>query len=602
MSKDKRIESSMLTFFVQEMNQNFWEQTQTTELDSQEFLIEHEFVREARKEVKVKHTLLVLGEEYLYKISPKQNLKRVPLNILHFDTIPKLPEDHILQLNSENELQGFKLTYANKILQVFTSNSVVFLQWQAILRRKCLLSSFHEKYHVEKIIGKGSFAKVYLATSNGQSYAIKAFSKQFINEQQKGKESLLNEMQVMRAIKHPNIVQLLEVHETQNSIYFVLELVVGGELLQRVKEKGLLKSDDLIKIAFNLLSALDHLHQKKIFHRDLKPENLLFKSKDDNYNIMIADFGLAAFSDQELIFKRCGTPGFVAPEILLYIDGGPIYDTKCDIFSAGVILYILITGKQPFPGQDQKAILKANKACQIDFGLPAFLKTPIEFQDLVKKMLSSKINDRPSAQDCLKHKLFAKISQQLKQDQQDFEEQQQQVLNNLANYDIEYTIGLKNNTQNSEDQVGSQQLQWRKPAYNGNVQTVETLTNCSTVSIKQIDAQSTSQSQQQKQPQQSKFSIFSAKLSRQNSFDGGTDMFKDCASPGRSKISKEKDLHKIALKNSFRFYQKPQIQVEDNQINQEKSEVSELIKRHNSSELIKMNRTDHDIQSPKKVE
>ncbi|CAK58999.1 unnamed protein product (macronuclear) [Paramecium tetraurelia] len=138
MSKEKKIESSMLTFFVQEMNQDFWEQTQTTELDSQEFLIEHEFVREARKEVKVKvkHTLLVLGEEYLYKISPKQNLKRVPLNILHFDTIPKLPEDHLLQLNSENQLQGFKLTYASKILQVFTSQFCCFFVMVSYFKTK----------------------------------------------------------------------------------------------------------------------------------------------------------------------------------------------------------------------------------------------------------------------------------------------------------------------------------------------------------------------------------------------------------------------------------------------------------------------------------
>lgn len=79
-----------------------------------------------------------------------------------------------------------------------------------------------------------------------------------------------------------------------------------------------------------------------IFHRDLKPENLLLKSKDKNFEIMIADFGLAGFQNKDLIFRRCGTPGFVAPEILLYTDGNPIYDLKCDVFSAGVILYILI--------------------------------------------------------------------------------------------------------------------------------------------------------------------------------------------------------------------------------------------------------------------
>ena len=96
------------------------------------------------------------------------------------------------------------------------------------------------------------------------------------------------------------------------------------------------------------MKALAHLHSKKCMHRDLKPENLLLKDKDNDYDIVIADFGLATFINEDILFKRCGTPGFVAPEILLYKEGDPFYDEKCDVFSAGVIFYLLITGKQPF--------------------------------------------------------------------------------------------------------------------------------------------------------------------------------------------------------------------------------------------------------------
>ena len=96
---------------------------------------------------------------------------------------------------------------------------------------------------------------------------------------------------------------------------------------------------------YNFLKALAHIHSKKCIHRDLKPENLLLKNKESHYEIVIADFGLAAFLNEEILFKRCGTPGFVAPEILMYKEEEPFYDDRCDIFSAGVIFYILVTGK-----------------------------------------------------------------------------------------------------------------------------------------------------------------------------------------------------------------------------------------------------------------
>lgn len=120
---------------------------------------------------------------------------------------------------------------------------------------------------------------------------------------------------------------------------------------------------------YNFLKALAHIHSKKCVHRDLKPENLLLKTKESHHEIVIADFGLAAFLNEEILFKRCGTPGFVAPEILMYKEEDPFYDEKCDIFSAGVIFYILVTGKQPFTGSDYKAILKANKNCDVNYNV-----------------------------------------------------------------------------------------------------------------------------------------------------------------------------------------------------------------------------------------
>lgn len=148
----------------------------------------------------------------------------------------------------------------------------------------------------------------------------------------------------MKRVDHPNILKIYEVFETKHSIYLVIEMLEGGELIKRIKEKNKLRHKDIAKLMKNLLSALEHIHSKGIMHRDLKPENILLRKKNDMFDIVIADFGLASeikIPTSQIFFKRCGTPGFVAPEILSYKEGESFYDEKCDIFSSGVIFYIL---------------------------------------------------------------------------------------------------------------------------------------------------------------------------------------------------------------------------------------------------------------------
>lgn len=172
----------------------------------------------------------------------------------------------------------------------------------------------------------------------------------------------------MRCYNSPFLLKLFETHETTNSIYFILDVVRGGELFDRIRLKRTFNEFELKEVIRNLLLALEHLHDLNIIHRDLKPENLLLKSEESDTDIILADFGLATkLTDISILFKRCGTPGFVAPEVLKYKEGEEMYTTKCDIFSAGVILYILITGKQPFEGKDFKTIVKNNKEANIDF-------------------------------------------------------------------------------------------------------------------------------------------------------------------------------------------------------------------------------------------
>jgi len=123
-------------------------------------------------------------------------------------------------------------------------------------------TTFHKDFTVSKLIGKGSFAKVYVALKNetNVTYAVKAFNKDFISSSDKGKESLINEVNVMRKLNHPYLLRLYESHETENSIYFIVDVISGGELIKYVKEKGYMNDSNLRKLMKHLLQALENMH------------------------------------------------------------------------------------------------------------------------------------------------------------------------------------------------------------------------------------------------------------------------------------------------------------------------------------------------------
>eukprot|EP01016_Furgasonia_blochmanni_P044391 TRINITY_DN6162_c0_g1_i12.p1 TRINITY_DN6162_c0_g1~~TRINITY_DN6162_c0_g1_i12.p1 ORF type:complete len:538 (-),score=180.00 TRINITY_DN6162_c0_g1_i12:241-1767(-) len=254
-----------------------------------------------------------------------------------------------------------------------------------------------------KAIGKGSFAKVYLITRiiDKNEMAVKSFEKKQLMQSMKNKLSLINEINIMRRMHHENIIKLYEVYESDNHVNLILELLKGGELFDRIVKKGHYTESDACALMRRLLSALDYMHQRGIMHRDIKPENLILKSNEDDTDIKIADFGLAAFvSSGEQLFKRCGTPGYVAPEIL---DDQP-YDQKVDVFSAGVILYILLTGCSPFYGKTYNEILIKNKKCEIKFNFDEQKIKPSDLAiDLLKSMLEKNPEYRITAYEALSH-------------------------------------------------------------------------------------------------------------------------------------------------------------------------------------------------------
>lgn len=158
-------------------------------------------------------------------------------------------------------------------------------------------------------------------------------------------EALRTEVAILERMDHANIVRMRGVYDTPKTFYMVLELMTGGELFDRIVSKGKYSEKEASDVVRNLADALHYCHQRGVVHRDLKPENLLYSDTTDAAQIKIADFGLAKLLNQtQLMATACGTPGYVAPEILL----GKPYSDKVDMWSLGVITYILLCGFPPF--------------------------------------------------------------------------------------------------------------------------------------------------------------------------------------------------------------------------------------------------------------
>lgn len=209
------------------------------------------------------------------------------------------------------------------------------------------------------------------------------------------------EISILRRVRHPNIVQLFEVMATKSKIYFVMEFVRGGELFNKVA-KGRLKEDLARKYFQQLISAVAFCHARGVYHRDLKPENLLL---DENGNLKVSDFGLSAVSDQirqdGLFHTFCGTPAYVAPEVLARKG----YDAaKVDIWSCGVILFVLMAGYLPF--QDQNIMVMYKKIYKGDFRCPRWF-TP-ELTKLLTRVLDTNPDTRLTIPGIMEFRWFKK--------------------------------------------------------------------------------------------------------------------------------------------------------------------------------------------------
>ncbi|RXI01556.1 hypothetical protein DVH24_014905 [Malus domestica] len=271
------------------------------------------------------------------------------------------------------------------------------------------------KYEVGRLLGCGAFAKVYHARNvhTGQSVAIKAVSKQKVVKDG-FTAHVKREISIMRRLRHPHIVKLFEVLATKTKIYFIMEFAKGGELFAKIS-KGRF-SEDLSRRYFQqLISAVGFCHSRGVFHRDLKPENLLL---DENWNLKVSDFGLSAVTEQVrpdgLLYTLCGTPAYVAPEILAKkgYDGA-----KIDIWSCGIVLFVLNAGYLPF--NDPNLMVMYRKIYKGDYRVPKW--TSPDLKRLISRLLDTNSETRITVDEILKDPWFAKGYQEIKFHFEDFD-------------------------------------------------------------------------------------------------------------------------------------------------------------------------------------
>jgi calcium/calmodulin-dependent protein kinase I len=281
-----------------------------------------------------------------------------------------------------------------------------------------MTKTFEEAYDLNEQLGKGAYAVVYKCTNkaSGELWAVKVIDKSKAGP--KDIDDVLHEVTMMKTVGyHPNVIQLKEFFDTPKFMYLILDLVTGGMLFDRIIQMKHYSELQASRVVKNLLLALEHIHSKGIIHRDLKPENLLLKHNnvtsptDISYltDVALADFGLSGKSPGQTC---CGSPTYVAPEVInvgyLRTQKEP-YDSKCDIWSLGVITYILLSGKMPFHGKMYKETFQKIVKNQWGFIGDIWEHVSAASKDFIKTMLTPDPKLRPSATEALKHKWVSEV-------------------------------------------------------------------------------------------------------------------------------------------------------------------------------------------------
>lgn len=270
-----------------------------------------------------------------------------------------------------------------------------------------------EKYDIISKLGEGSYGKVIKVKEkeNEVLRAMKIIKKRSRYRNLEEEKRIKKEIHILRKLDHPNILKIFEFYNNKNEFFIISELCEGGELFDRIVKLEKFTEKMASNVMKQILSAVQFCHKNQIIHRDLKPENILIESDDtesennDYFIVKIIDFGTAEiFKKNKLLSKQIGTPYYIAPEVL-----NNQYNEKCDIWSCGVIMYILLSGCPPFYEKNDQEIYFAIRNGRYSFRHKVWNNVSDEAKNLIKKLLDLDFNTRPTAEEAIRDPWFSKF-------------------------------------------------------------------------------------------------------------------------------------------------------------------------------------------------
>jgi calcium-dependent protein kinase len=344
----------------------------------------------------------------LNNYSNKTNGQAKPIHSHHIKSVKQGGTNEKIEEEFFNEPVQLILKKKGTLISEMRGNLV--LQRDIIIDGSLLVGkasgNINENYKRLKKLGEGSYGTVYLVNHiySGQNRAMKIITKKNTGEEnQKVDLEIINEIDILKKMDHPNIVKIFEFYNSTKNYYLITEFCKQGELFDKIVKEGPFSEEFSSYVMYQIFSAVFYCHSMNILHRDLKPENILIEREEKHgIKIKIIDFGTAKIFEKNKVERKIiGSSYYIAPEVL-----SKSYNEKCDLWSCGVIMYILLSASPPFSGRNDNEIIENIKKGYYDFESSTWQKVSNEAKHLIKNLLERNVGIRISAEEALEHKWF----------------------------------------------------------------------------------------------------------------------------------------------------------------------------------------------------